>query len=93
MEIFYTELPVIRHITLLALNLRMTSAERHAIRAAEATDPEVSDLMYLMSKARYINLDDPMVIAGMNSLETKTLLAVGRATEILSADVQPGEAG
>lgn len=93
MQVFYAEQPVIRHITLLALNLRMTAAERHAIRAAELTDPDVSDMMYLMSKARYINLDDAIVIAAMNALEAKTLLAAGRAEEILAGAVQPGEVG
>lgn len=79
------------HITLLALNLRFTREERDAIRAAEITDPDVSDLMYLMTKARYIDLDNPVTIMGLQMLETKTLLGPGRANAILSAPVQVGE--
>lgn len=83
--------PLPPHITLLALNLRFTREERDAIRAAEITDPDVSDLMYLMTKARYIDLDNPVTIMGLQMLETKTLLGTGRANAILSASVQPGE--
>lgn len=78
----------IRHITLLALNLRFTRGERDAIRAAEITDPDVSDIMYLMRQARYIDLDRVETIAGVNALGAKSLLGAGRATIILGAAVQ-----
>ena len=94
MEVIYDTPPILTlppHITLLALNLRFTREERDAIRAAEITDPDVSDLMYLMTKARYIDLDNPVTIMGLQMLETKTLLGPGRANVILSAPVQPGE--
>lgn len=83
--------PLLPHITLLALNLRFTRDERDAIRSAEITDPDVGDLMYLMTKARYIDLDNPVTIMGLQMLEAKTLLGPGRANIILSATVQPGE--
>ena len=80
-----------RHITLLALMMRLTRAERDAIRAAETTDGDVSDIMFLLSKARYIDLGRTDTIASMNALEAKTLLSAGRATAILSAEVQETE--
>lgn len=83
--------PLLPHITLLALNLRFTREERDAIRAAEITDPDVGDLMYLMTKARYIDLNNPVTIIGLQMLETKTLLGLGRANAILSAPIQTSE--
>ena len=77
-----------RHITLLALNLRFTRAERDAVRAAEATDADVADVMYLMRQARYIDLDRADTVAGVNLLETKGLLAAGRAALVLGNQVQ-----
>lgn len=86
------EVPVLpRHITLLALNLRFTRAERDAIRAAEVSDPDVSDIMYLMRQARYIDLDRAETVGGVQALEAKTLLGVGRAAEVLGAEVQDSE--
>ena len=80
-----------RHITLLALNLRMSREERDAVRAARLTDGDVDDAMFLMSTARYIDLEHPVTIAGITMLETKGLLGVGRANQILSAEVQTNE--
>jgi hypothetical protein len=76
-----------RYITLLALNLRFTREERDAIRAAEISDPDVSDAMYLMRQARYIDLDRVETIASVNALEAKGLLGVGRAAIVLSGEV------
>ena len=80
-----------KHITLLALNLRMTREERDAVRAARLTDGDVDDIMFLMSTARYIDLEHPVTIAGITMLETKGLLGTGRANQILSAEVQINE--
>lgn len=94
MNVIYDEIiipPLPLHITLLALNLRFSREERDAIRGAEIADPDVSDLMYLMSKARYIDLENPVTIGGLQMLETKGLLGVGRANEILSMPVQQSE--
>lgn len=80
--------PLPPHITLLALNLRMTRGERDAVRAAEGTDSDVSDVMYLMRQARYIDLERAETIAGLQMLEAKGLLGTGRADEILTAPIQ-----
>jgi hypothetical protein len=83
--------PLPPHITLLALNLRFTREERDAIRAAELTDADVSDVMYLMRNSRYIDLERTETINSLYMLETKGLLGPGRAYQILSAPVQAGE--
>lgn len=80
-----------RHITLLSLMTRMTRAERTSIRAAELTDEDVADIMFLFGKARYIDLDRAETIECLNALEAKTLLDLGRANEILTAPVQDSE--
>lgn len=89
--IYLPEPPKPAHITLLALNLRFTRAERDAIRAAEMSDPDVSDIMYLMRQASYISLTDPTTIQGLQALELKGLLGVGRADVILNQQVQDSE--
>lgn len=91
MRIEYDEVPEQRWITLLALNLRFTKAERTAIREAQTTDEDVSDLMYLFQVAKYIDLDRTETIGGLQLLEAKGLLGAGRAGEVLSAPVQPQE--
>lgn len=87
----YIEQPKPAHITLLALNLRFTRAERDAIRAAEVSDLDVSDIMYLMRQASFISLSDPTTIQGLVALEYKGLLGSGRANEILTQAVQDKE--
>lgn len=89
--LIYIDQPKPAHITLLALNLRFTRAERDAIRAAEVTDPDVSDIMYLMHQASFISLNDPTTIQGLQALEYKGLLGAGRANEILTQVVQDRE--
>ena len=77
-----------RHITLLALMLRMTKNERTLIRQAESTDEDIADLMFLFRSSRYIDLNRQETIAGINMLEAKELLSAGRANEILTAPIQ-----
>lgn len=91
MIVYEYEIPEPKHITLLALNLRFTRAERDAIRAAEAADADVSDAMYLMKQARYIDLERLETIASINLLVSKTLLTPERGTQILTDPVQPHE--
>ena len=79
------------HITLLALNFRFTRGERDLIRAAEVTDPDVSDVMYLMRQAKYIDLSRAETIGGVQMLEAKGLLASGRAAEVLDTETLPHE--
>ncbi len=78
-----------KFITLLALNLRMTQAERTAVRTS--SDPEVQDMTYLLQIARYIDLDHPVTRQGMQMLESKGILGAGRALQILDAPVQDVE--
>lgn len=79
------------HITLLSLNLRFTRIERDAIRAAELTDADISDVMYLMKTARYIDLERIETIDSLYLFESKGLLGPGRAYQILSIPAQTNE--
>ncbi len=91
MRIEYDVVQEQKHITLLALNLRFTKQERTAIRTAQIEDEDVADLMYLFQVAKFIDLDRPETIGGLQLLEAKGLLGVGRAEEVLSAPVQDHE--
>ena len=94
MTLFFTPVEVApspRHITLLALNMRFTRLERDKIRAEEITDPDVSDAMYLMRQARYIDLDNATTIGAVTLLEMKHIIDPGRAKAILSAEVKAAE--
>lgn len=62
---------------------RFTAAERIAVREVAKTNPLIDDFMQLMSEAPSIRNDDPDVIAGLGYLEMLTVLAAGRAAEIL----------
>ena len=91
MKVIYDEVPEVilpKHITQLALMKRFTRAERDAIRAAESSDGDVSDIMFLFNTARYIDLERQDTIDSINAFEAKTLIGVGRALEVLSAPVQ-----
>jgi hypothetical protein len=68
----------------------MACAERDAVRTAEGND-DVSGVMYLFEKARYIDLNRQETIDGINLLEAKGLLGSGRAQQILTAPVQDHE--
>lgn len=84
-------LPALPFITHLALNLRFTRQERDAIRAAETSDPDVSDALFLMRQARYIDLSHPHTRAAIQMLEDKQLLSSGRALQVLDAPIQQVE--
>lgn len=75
------------HITSYAFKSRMTSAERIAIRTAAASNAAVYDWLDLADSARYIDLDLQATRDGVLGLEAATLLAPGRALEILDAPV------
>lgn len=62
----------------------LTSAERIAIRAAAAGNAQLADFMDLLDTAPVVHLDDPITIAGVQTLEAATLIASGRAAEILA---------
>ena len=80
-----------RHITGYALKMRMTSAERIAIRDAAASSDEVADFMDLADSAQYIDLDDPTTRTGVQTMEAALLLGTGRALEILDAAIVDAE--
>lgn len=63
---------------------RFDQDERIAIRQAAETNHIVNDYVELLNATTTLHLDDPDVIAGVNSLEAAELLAAGRAAEILA---------
>lgn len=85
----YQEVPQLPpHITLLAFNLRLTRAERDAIRSAETADPDVSDVMFLMKQASFIDLTRPETTGAIQLLVLKGLLSEERGAEILNKPVK-----
>lgn len=91
-----------RHITPLAFLLRFTKAERVSIEWAAVDKADRPDSERQMAaalradlkgqeQARFIDLDNADLVGGVTTLETYGLIAAGRAAEILSAPVQPGE--
>jgi hypothetical protein len=87
--------PEVRHITQLAFLSRFTDAEAVAIDLASigATVQAASMRRYQskVSAATFIDLGRVDTRAGVQALEAATLLAVGRALEILDAAIQPSE--
>lgn len=64
-----------------------TSATLAARQQAAALRSQMKDL----EMAQYIDLDDPRTQAGVQALEAATLIAAGRANEILFAPIQEYE--
>ena len=83
--------PDIRHITGYAFKMRMTAAERIAIRTAAAASPAVADFMDLANSAQYIDLDLGTTRDGVEALEAATLIGVGRAAVILDTAIVDAE--
>ena len=90
-------------ITRMAFRSRFTTAEKVALELAALDDPAATlpqrqaaavVRVYLtdMAAAAYIDLADPATVAGVQALQTATLLTAERAAEILTAPVQPHEA-
>jgi hypothetical protein len=72
-------------LSIAAFMLLFTQAERLAIRAARAIDPLVDDFWELMLACTSgISLQHPMVIAGVQHLETAALIASDRAAAVLA---------
>jgi hypothetical protein len=78
-------------VTKLAFRFRMTDAEYVGILAAAKTDIEVAAWVETFNMVNQINLDDSRTKSGLDMMVTKTLLTAQRATEILTAPVQPDE--
>jgi hypothetical protein len=61
---------------------RLTPPERIAIRAS--TNPMVNDFRYMLENTQSIHLDNADTVNGTYYLETCGLIALGRASEILT---------
>ena len=78
-------------ITKLAFLNRFTQPERLAIRTAAKSSVVIEDYMAMVTEAKWIDLNRPDTRAGVLALEAATLLAPGRALEIMDAPVQMEE--
>lgn len=78
-------------ITRLAFLNRFTQPERLAIRTAAKSSVAIEDYMAMVTEAKWIDLSRADTRAGVQAMETATLLSAGRALEILDAAVQPEE--
>lgn len=70
--------------TILAFKRRFTAAERITIRGS--TNPVVIDFMDLLASATAVDFADTDLINGVNYLEAQSLIAEGRAAEILEQE-------
>ena len=98
-----TELPPPpRHITVLAFRNRFTQSEKIAIEIAALDNPAAAMPQRAQSAAlranqldvqaaNYIDLDRTDTRAGVQALEAATILAAGRALEILDAPIAAHE--
>lgn len=64
--------------------MRMTAAERIAIRTAAASDPIVDDFMDMLNVSGEVVRSNPVVVQGLNYLVSQGCLAAGRPGEILN---------
>lgn len=75
---------LVMSINALDFQMRFTAAERVAIRTAAQTNGAIADYLGLLAAAPTVNLTDPISIAGVQALEAATLIAQGRAAQILA---------
>ena len=80
-------------VTKVAFRFRFTDAEYAAILAAAKNDTEVQVWYDTVNMVATIDLDNQRTKDGVANLVSKNLLTQARATEILTAPVQPGERG
>lgn len=78
-------------ITKQKFKLRFTQEERVLIREAAKTNPVVFDFQDLLDSGSHADLEDPVLIAGLNAMEQLALIEEGRANEILTAPIQEHE--
>lgn len=72
-----------RVVSSYALKMRLTQAERIAARAEAVTNPVVFDFLDLMDTKRDgINLDLPLLIAGLGALVSANVLTADRPAAI-----------
>ena len=77
-------------ITQRAFKMRMTAAERIAIRTAAASNAVIYDFMDLLDASSTIDLAVPALLSDLSSLEP-TILAAGRSAVIVGSPVQQSE--
>lgn len=83
--------PLPNVITKVAFRFRMTDTEYVGVINAAKTDVEVAAWVETFNMVSQIDLDNQRTKDGVENLVSKNLLTQARATEILTAPVQPGE--
>ena len=75
--------PTDRYVTAEQFRDRFTAAELAAILAAQQTDAQIAQFLYLVATATGpFSLDDPRVVAGLTYLVSKGLLTAERPVKI-----------
>ena len=75
--------PADRYVTAEQFRDRFTGAEMAAILAAQQTDAQIAQFLYLVATATGpFSLDDPRVVAGLPYLVSKGLIASNRPGQI-----------
>lgn len=80
-----------RRITKQKLKLRLTQAERIAIREAAKDNAAVYDFQDLLDSGSHADLDDPLLGVGLHAMEQLGLIEEGRAMEVISAPINENE--
>lgn len=83
-EILETDYPKNKTLTQIQFLKRLTEEERIAITTLSNNNPQIKDYMNMLQIAKYVNLSDIQVIAGITLLEQITILDKGRAAQILA---------
>jgi hypothetical protein len=89
MEVIGIEPPPLRRLSHLAFLMRLSPAERKAVRKSEID--EVSDTMFLFEKAKYIDFDDPVTQGGLQVLVAFGIFDAARLEEITTPPIQSHE--
>lgn len=64
-----------------------TQAERIAIKQAAKTDPTVEDYQYMLDSSGTVLLNEPYIKNGVEYLEQTSVLAPGRAKQVLGRQI------
>lgn len=84
-------IPEVRHITKLALAIRLGVTVEVAVETAAVSDPVVRVLLDRVSKATFVDLDDPLLEYGLRTFVDMGLMTTEQATEVLGAAVLESE--
>jgi hypothetical protein len=79
--------PVRRIITQMAFDLRLSSDERKAIRAAAAANADVDDAYRIKEKATFIDLDDEITAQLLGVMVQAGCIEEERIATILGAEI------